>query len=320
MYSVFMDHLVNFLPERWVEKSGGPLIRAIAKIYSIKSPYNIDYGNLHLSWPWGLSSGWADSIAKMNALSKLGAGLVVSKTITLHPRYGNPYPRVLRQKPLMINSMGLPNPGLKYWVTHLNQIDNIPQNFVFSLNGETVREWQILIRHMKKYNRILELNFSCPNVSDGVIDLESTESILKDINQHADGIEFFLKLSPQYSDEQLLDLVDLCMDNNFITGISLFNTYPVTNQALGNLRKAGGLSGPILYPRVTQILKKLRKKYPRVDQLPILAMGGISSYDQAKEIFQTYNSLPLVLTAFLMQGPFIFKDWMENYSKDNFYV
>ncbi|MCE7734317.1 MAG: hypothetical protein GPJ54_05510 [Candidatus Heimdallarchaeota archaeon] len=306
-----MTRLIRYLPEVLVEKSGGPLIVSLSYILSLKIEANdsdISYAKMELKAPWGLSSGWADSFTKMKAVSRLGAGLVISKTITYNSRKGNPRPRIIRLQNGMINSMGLPNKGLAAWVSELKRAKTIPTHYIFSVKGDNIEEWNALISNISVFTNNIELNFSCPNVENGVMDLKNTERMLSSIRKINHKVNLFLKLSPQYSDNELLNLIRIIHEKKLVNGISLFNTIPTQHDHLGNPNKIGGYSGPLLYNRLTNILTKIRSNSD-LTNLPILAMGGISSLQQAKEIWGKYNALPLIFTAFLQQGPLIFKNW-----------
>ena len=249
----------------------------------------------------------------MHAVNNLGAGVVISKTITYHKRSGNPYPRIIRYTNGMINSMGLPNKGLSAWYQELSKASDVPQNFLFSVKGDTLSEWKLLINKISKFTNIIELNFSCPNVSAGIMDLDKTVKILSKIRNQSPDIKLFLKLSPQYSDNELIKLIEVIYQDNLIDGISLLNTIPTKNDDLGNPEKIGGYSGPMLFNRLDNLLSTIRDN-PDFNSLPIFAMGGIWTYDQAVTIWKQYNSIPFVLTSFLLQGPLLFKNWSDKYN------
>ena len=310
-----MTRLIRHLPEVLVERSGGPLIVALSYLLSKKIDSDesiIDYAGMNLRVPWGLSSGWADNFAKMKAVNRLGAGLVISKTITYNSRKGNPRPRIIRLPNGMINSMGLPNKGLVNWYLELKKVTTVPNNYVFSVKGDNIKEWKALINKISIFTNSIELNFSCPNVTKGIMDLKRTEKMLSSIRKINRDVNLFLKLSPQYGDIELMKLIRIVIENQLVDGISLFNTIPTKHVSLGNPSKIGGYSGPLLYDRLTSILAKIRN-YSYLNDLPIFAMGGISSFKQALEIWEKYNAIPLVLTSFLQQGPFIFQKWHQLY-------
>ncbi|OLS19595.1 MAG: Dihydroorotate dehydrogenase B (NAD(+)), catalytic subunit [Candidatus Heimdallarchaeota archaeon LC_2] len=316
IYEKFIQRVIRYIPERIVETTGGPLIYGLSKI--ISNPLengicSIKYIEKEFPAPWGLSSGWADNLIKMNAVSNLGAGFVISKTITLHKRTGNPYPRIIRFTNGMINSMGLPNKGLAAWFHELKSSKIIPNNFIFSVKGDSLNEWKLLINKISKFTDLIELNFSCPNVTSGIMDLDKTIKILTKIRHQSPNINLFLKLSPQYSDNELIKLITVINQNKLVDGISLLNTVPVKHNYLGNPNKIGGYSGPLLFDRLTKLLSLIRN-ISDLDDLPIFAMGGIWSFEQAMTIWKKYRSIPFVLTSFLMGGPLIFKKWSEKFT------
>ena len=145
------------------------------------------------------------------------------------------------------------------------------------------------------------------------MDLDKTIKILTKIRHQSPNINLFLKLSPQYSDNELIKLITVINQNKLVDGISLLNTVPVKHNDLGNPNKIGGYSGPLLFDRLTKLLSLIRN-ISDLDDLPIFAMGGIWSFEQAMTIWNKYKSIPLILTSFLMGGPLIFKKWSEKFT------
>ena len=251
----------------------------------------------------------------MQVISSLGAGAVVSKTITFQPKKGNPFPRFVRWKDNIINSMGLPNPGLNWWMRELKGQKNIPEHFIFSIKGNNIQEWRSLTKGIGRFTNTLELNFSCPNVEEGIIDIPTTISLLKGIRKEAKNIKLFLKISPEYSIATVIDLIKETKEQNLIDGVTCFNTYPVQYDYLGNPLKVGGLSGIPLQHKLLTTIKEIRKNYSNSSELPVFGLGGIWTLQNALNLYKNYDVFPFVLTAFLIQGPFLFRNWYKTLNK-----
>ena len=268
-------------------------------IQTLRFPVRI--GNLKFNNPIGMPSGWADSPDKINTTHKLGAGVVVSKTVTAYPRSGNPYPRILMGSNSIINSMGLPNKGVEWWSNKL--IQNKANPLIISIKGDSRSEWERLINLLDDKTDILELNISCPNIKDGVLDFKKSKKIVSDISSITRS-KIWLKISPEYSPEQNTQFVKSVSSD--IDGITAINTRPVKHPRLGNPNKQGGLSGKPIHKLLINQLNELRKVFPNFSDLPIFATGGIMNPNQAWKVFTNYQALPLALTGFLMNGPYFY--------------
>ena len=208
--------------------------------------------------------------------------------------------------------MGLPNPGLNWWVQELEKQKNIPEHFIFSIKGNDKQEWRTLVRGIGKYTNTLELNFSCPNVEAGIIDIPTTISLLKGIRKEAKTKKLFLKVSPEYSVSTVMDLIRQTKEQNLIDGVTCFNTFPVRYPYLGNPLKIGGISGLPLQSKLFTTVKEIRKIYSNSSQLPIFGLGGIWTLQDALKLYKKYDVFPFVLSAFLIQGPFLFRNWYKS--------
>jgi len=300
LYKFFYNQIVSRLPDQLVEYFGGPFIGIIATFHFnkiISLPFTI--ANLKFENPVGMTSGWADSPKKINRIHKLGAGIVISKTITVDKRKGNPYPRIIRDKDILINSMGLPNNGVDWWENKLKANSNSHVR-MHSIKGYTFEEWEILINKLEKFTEVFELNLSCPNIQEGIMDLKESMQLINDISSISTK-PIWLKLSPEYPPKQNLELINKVRSN--ILGVTLINTIPVENNKLGNPMKIGGLSGRTIYPKLLQQLDTIRLSYFNHSELPIMATGGIVSNDRFWEILSKYKAIPIGLTGFLTQGP-----------------
>jgi dihydroorotate dehydrogenase (NAD+) catalytic subunit len=294
-----------------VEFSGDPVFSTIGKILPFIQKSSINYAGMNFTAPWGFASGWADSFRKMKVVSSLGAGAVVSKTITYKPKKGNPYPRFFRSNEFIINSMGLPNHGLYWWIRELQKQKDIPENFIFSIKGDNLHEWKNLIKGIGSFSSIIELNFSCPNVANGIIDLTKSTDLLKDIRKYAKEKTIFLKISPEYTTSNIIDLIKEIKDKNLVDGVTCFNTFPVRYEYLGNSLKIGGISGIPLKRKLFYTIKEIRKSYSSAKELPIFGLGGIWNVAEALKLFKGYDVFPFVLSSFLINGPFLFRNWYK---------
>jgi len=136
----------------------------------------LDFCGLRLAHPIVNGSGTFDAIAARRAF---GEALVesfpfaafVSKTITLAPREGNPPPRLYETPAGLINSIGLPNKGLRGYLEYdLPELARLPVPLVTNVMGSTAAELCALVEALDARDEVdaIELNVSCPNVSTGL--------------------------------------------------------------------------------------------------------------------------------------------------------
>jgi dihydroorotate dehydrogenase len=319
VYSTLYKYGLSKLPDKLLETSGGPFYSVYSKFFPVKSTLSLFIPKIdsHISHPWGLASGWADDLQKILAIKALGAGIIFGKTITIKERKGNPYPRLVRdpKKAWLINSMGLPNSGLQKWTFWLKKYGKLPHGCYLSVKGDNIHEWKLLINSLTRYTDLIELNVSCPNVSKGILDKNKTKKLLKNILSSTNNSKLTIKFSSEYSSTQIIELLKSVIKlDSRIVGVSLFNTYPITHQRLGNSEKKGGLSGPILHKKLLDTVSEIRNQYSYNDLL-IFATGGIDSVDKVKLLWEKYRAFPLIMTSFITEGPNIFRNFYLNYRK-----
>src|SRR5437016_3202647 len=132
-------------------------------------------GRLRLANPILVASGtfgYAREMAGVVDFSQLGG--IIPKTVTRHPRAGNPPPRTVETPSGMLNAIGLDNDGIDHFIHHhLPYLRTLPTAVIANIAGKTEDEF---IEMAEQIGRELgdtglaglELNLSCPNVSGGV--------------------------------------------------------------------------------------------------------------------------------------------------------
>src|SRR5215470_14004255 len=132
----------------------------------------VTLGRLRLKNPVLVASGtfgYAKEMAGVVDFAKLGG--VIPKTVTRHPRAGNAPPRTVETASGMLNSIGLDNDGIEYFLAHhLPYLRTLPTSILINIAGKNEDEFvemaQMLAGHMGLAG--VELNLSCPNVAGGV--------------------------------------------------------------------------------------------------------------------------------------------------------
>ncbi len=276
---------------------------------------SVEFCGLTLAHPIINGSGTFDALA---ARKVFGAALdhefpfaaYVSKTITLQPRAGNPPPRLWETSAGLVNSIGLPNKGLKaYLAEDLPELASLPAPVITNVMGSTAAELAELVEVCETRAEIaaVELNVSCPNVKTGLdigADPGQLEQVVRTVRPRT-GKPLIVKLTPNAAD------VAACAQAAQAGGadaVSLINTLrafalaPATRSEgsfgssspkpwLGG--RTGGLSGPAIR---AVALAQVAAVTARVE-IPTIGMGGVSSAAHARELLNVGARLVAVGTA-----------------------
>jgi dihydroorotate dehydrogenase (NAD+) catalytic subunit len=267
---------------------------------------SVRFCGLELAHPVINGSGTFDVLAARRAFGteldlKLPFSAFVSKTITLEPRGGNPPPRLWESAAGMINSIGLPNPGLKgYLERDLPALARLPVPIITNVMGSSAAELTELVRACDARAEVaaLELNVSCPNVATGLdigADPQQLERVVAEVRP-ATAKPLIVKLTPNTAD------VGLCASAAEAGGadaLSLINTLRASALAPGDRVPApwlgggsGGLSGPAIR---TIALAQVAAVAARV-QIPVVGMGGVQHGRHARELLDVGATLVAVGT------------------------
>lgn len=220
----------------------------------------------------------------------------VPKTVTLHPREGNPPPRILETPGGMMNAIGLPGEGLGAFVGHtLPQLLELPCPLIISVGGFSVAEYvamavgvrdalDALVEGGWTEKAGLELNISCPNVYSGCMsisaDPQETERVVGAVRAVWPGL-LIAKLSPNVTD---ISVIGQAAEAAGADALAAVNTYKglvldrtTLKPYLGNT--TGGLSGPAIRPLGLRAVYELFESV----EVPIIGMGGVATSEDVLE-------------------------------------
>ena len=229
--------------------------------------------------------GWGREYADYLDLNKLGA--IVTKSITLQPRAGNPPPRIVETACGMLNSIGLQNEGIAHFLKEdLPFLAKFDTPVIVNIAGETVEEYAELAALLSRATTVkgLEVNISCPNVKSGGmafgVDPELTKQVIAAVKK-ATSLPVIAKLTPNVTDITVIakaaaaagaDAISLI---NTLVGMSL--DLETGQSRLGTL--TGGLSGPAIKPIAVRMVYEVA----RIMMVPVIGIGGIMTGDDAVE-------------------------------------
>ena len=241
----------------------------------------IRIGDIKLKTPFLTGSGTFGYGSEFDTLvdySKLGG--IVTKSISIKPRHGNPPPRICETGAGgIINSIGLANVGVDQFINE--KVSTLPfdQTEVFvSVVGESVEDFAAVVERLETVEKIAgyELNVSCPNVRSGGLDIggdkEAVAAIVKTVRRLTKRL-LSVKLTPHYAriEPVARTAVDAGADALTLTNtlVGMCIDADKRKPLLGNV--TGGYSGPPLKPVA---LAKVWQASQAVD-VPIWASGGI---------------------------------------------
>ena len=242
--------------------------------------------------------GFGEKFEEFTDLSALGA--VVVKGTTLAPRRGNDGVRITETAGGMLNSIGLENPGVDYFLqTILPRIAKHQMNVIVNISGGSAEEYGELAEKLDVPGvAAIELNVSCPNVKDGGIifgtDPKAASAVVREAKAHTKK-PVILKLSPNVTD--IVQMAKAVEDAG-ADAVSLINTLlgmaidiQTWRPVLGNI--TGGLSGPCVKPVALRMVWQVAQAV----KIPVIGMGGIMTAEDAIEFFLAGASAVAVGTA-----------------------
>ncbi len=281
-----------------------PFWRAYGALHPVPRGQQTLMGGVAPRNPVGLAAGLDKQCAYLDSLGHLGFGYVVGGTVTLHPRPGNPKPRVLRlpEQKALINALGFPSVGLAIAARRLERLRVRPAKVLVSVAALGDEDTEACLRRLEPLVDGIELNISSPN-TQGLRRYQEPQT-LRTLIERLNGPRrkpLFVKLPPYTDDaghENVSALVGVCKELG-VTGVTASNTIPVDDARLAIGR--GGLSGRPVLNDTLRIITELRQEAG--DGMVINACGGISSADDAAKVLRAGADTVQLYTALVYCGP-----------------
>jgi len=249
---------------------------------------SVNIGGLKLKNPVCLASGtvgYGNEISEFTDLSRIGA--IVTKSVSLNPRKGNPPQRIVETASGMLNAIGLANVGIEKFIEEkIPFLKKLDSTLICNIAAGTIAEYYecVKILNTEETVKAFEINVSCPNVKEGGLlfgnDLSAVGKITEKVRS-ATGKPIIVKLSPNNSSiAEFARIVkeeggDAVSAINTLVGAA-FDIY-TGKPKIRNI--TGGLSGPAIKP--VAIAKVLEIK--RNVDIPVIGIGGIMNWKDAVE-------------------------------------
>ena len=250
--------------------------------------------------------GFGMEYSELYPLEKLGG--ISCKGITLTRRDGNPVPRVAETPSGILNAVGLQNPGVDVFIN-----EDLPwlkkQNTVIIANiaGNTPEDYCAMAERLSETDvDMIELNISCPNVKSGGVQFgtscESVGAITAAVKKYCKK-PLIVKLSPNVTD---IASIAQSAEANGADAISMINTLTGMRIDINSRRpiirnNTGGMSGPAIFPVAVRMVWQVANAV----KIPIIGMGGISSWQDAIE---------MMMANYILEGIYFYSGFMFFYN------
>lgn len=221
-------------------------------------------------------------------------GGISVKGMTLNQKDGNPPPRIAETPSGMLNSVGLQNPGIDYFLQH--ELPNLATKktvIIANVAGSTVEDCVEIAKRIEgSAVDIIELNISCPNVKEGGVAFGVNPNSANNITnavRKATTKPLMVKLSPNVTD---ITEIARAIEAGGADAVSLINTILGMKIDINTRRpilrnNVGGLSGPAVFPIAVRMVWQVANAV----SIPVCGMGGVSTWQDAVEMMLAGASL-----------------------------
>ncbi|GAB6136278.1 dihydroorotate dehydrogenase [Thermococcus prieurii] len=240
-----------------------------------------------------------------------GAGGVVTKSIGIEPRRGYDNPTIVELPYGLINAMGLPNPG---WRGFLEMVEGYTFDFplIVSIFGGTPEEFAFLAQKLSDVADAFELNLSCPHAKGYGMEIgQNPENVYEVVKAVKDATDkpVIAKLTPNTDDITKLGLAAEKAGADAVSAINTLKAVAIDIYARKPIlsNRVGGYSGPGVKPVALRAVYDLA----RVLEVPVIGIGGITTWQDAVEFLLAGASALQIGTAVSLRGWKVFREINE---------
>lgn len=227
-------------------------------------------------------------------------GGISTKGLTLEPRLGNPVPRIAESRGVILNAVGLQNPGVESFIEHdLDWLKSKGIAVIANVAGRTLEDYAAICARLDGLVDMIELNISCPNVRCGGMALgirpENISEVTRLTKAQLKTTPLMVKLSPNV---ESIATNARAAEEGGADCISLINT--LTGMAIDIERRrpilannTGGVSGAGVKP----IAVRMTYEAAHAVSIPVVGMGGVTCAEDALEFIMAGATAVQVGTA-----------------------
>ncbi len=270
--------------------------------------------------PIGLAAGLDKNGVALPAWEALGFGFIEIGTVTAKAQSGNPKPRVFRfpEQAALINRLGFNNDGADAIADRLQKLrasgrwPSVPLGINIGKSRETPLEkttddYLYSFQLLREFADYIVINVSSPN-TPGLRELQGREALTQLLRAVREKNKIarkpvLIKISPDLSSNELNEVIATSEENE-AAGIIATNTTLDHSSIPAPFDEEGGLSGVPLREKSTALIRAISAK----SAIPVIASGGISDVQSAREKFEAGASLLQIYTAYIYRGPGLLRE------------
>jgi len=261
--------------------------------------------------PVGLAAGFDKNAEAPDALLAMGFGFVECGAVTPRAQDGKPRPRIFRLEDdeAVINRMGFPNQGLTAFRARLarraGRSGVVGVNIGANLDSDDrIADYVTCLEALQGLAQFFTVNVSSPN-TPGLRTLQSSgalDDLLHAVASIRSSAPVFLKVAPDIEDSEAGVMVE-AITRHGLDGIIVSNTSITRPESLKSplMGEAGGLSGPPIFERSTELVRQFRKAAG--PELAIIGVGGVDSADAAYAKIRAGANAVQLYTGLVYHGP-----------------
>ena len=249
-------------------------------------------------------------------------GGISTKGMTIEPRLGNPVPRIAEGASVILNAVGLQNPGVEHFIKcDLPFLRDKGVVIIANVAGKTLEDYGVICAKLDGLVDMVELNISCPNVKAGGMAFGIRPESIKEVTAVSKNslkkTPLIVKLSPNV---ESIAINAQAAEEGGADCISLVNTFTgmvidIEKRKSVIANNTGGVSGAGIKP----IAVRMVYEAAHAVKIPVIGMGGIMTGEDAIEFMMAGATAVQVGTANfadLYAMPRIIKEinlWLENH-------
>ena len=315
LYRALYEGVLARMPEPAAIALGQTMLRAVPLdrlgIFRLEDEHlATTLAGVRLANPLILAAQYYDTRILRRAMG-LGFGAVTAKTITVNPRPGHPQPNLVRTRtaagPGLVNCNGFQNPGLAAFRAALAGLPHrVP--LIVSVAGETVEDYVTMVEGLAPLGDLVEMNISSPNTKLVYAWSERPQElrgVLETLGKRSTK-PLIVKISPDFAEVNERDIIPAAIEAG-VRVINYGNTRRIEDARLS--QKAGGLSGPEIFPATLDNVRRTRKRFG--DAVEIIATGGVDAPDKAVALLRAGARAVGYFTGFITRGPILARRILE---------
>jgi dihydroorotate dehydrogenase len=268
----------------------------------------IRFAGVEMSNPVGLAAGFDKNAELLGSLSSLGFGSICVGSIMPEPRYGNPFPRLVRypERESIADSMGVPSKGLRYAVERLCRSRSARVPIIANVGGFSSQSIAAGVLAVQPYVDAVEISLMCPNVlKPGEIfdEIGMLRGVLERIDGRTASIIVRVPNDTTQLHDRFAELIELCVDAG-IGGLKVGGGRRVSEPKLGT--GVGTLHGRAIFEAALANVERAAT-FAR-GRIPIKGNGGVGSAADVVAMRRAGATCIDLYSAFIYQGWTVARD------------